>query len=172
MYRFQYLETIAAIRFPINHIEHFLLYRLPSRIPRSPIIASTNTLLADEKVLRIVDVLVGSRLYAIDDLSPCSISPNPHEARSTGPNAYPRLEVKQNSSWYVSRIVTLPVLSQLHEHLEDIDSGSCLVEEHIFSVPALGREVLEISVLTDAVFLTQLLPELAANYPVRRESAV
>ena len=41
--------------------------------------------------------------------------------------------------------------------------GAYLVEEYIFSVPALGRKVLEIPILADAVLLTQLLPELTAN---------
>nr|AGU10944.1 hypothetical protein [uncultured organism] len=35
-----------------------------------------------------------------------------------------------------------------------------LVEEYVFAVAALGREVLEVAVAVDAVFLAQLLPEL------------
>ncbi len=54
---------------------------------------------------------------------------------------YPRFEIEQNGSRYITRIVTLTILSQLHERLQYFDIGSCLVEEHIFPVPAFCREV-------------------------------
>jgi hypothetical protein len=39
-----------------------------------------------------------------------------------------------------------------------------LVEEDVFSVTALSREILEVAILANSVFLTKLLPELAANW--------
>jgi hypothetical protein len=39
-----------------------------------------------------------------------------------------------------------------------------LVEENVLAIPAFGREILEIPILIDPMFLTQLLPELATNY--------
>lgn len=38
-----------------------------------------------------------------------------------------------------------------------------LVEEHVFPIPSLGSKVFEVSILTDAVLLAQVLPELTAN---------
>jgi hypothetical protein len=56
-------------------------------------------------------------------------------------SAYSRFEIHQDGAWDVARIVGL-------------------VEEDIFAVAAFGSKVLEITVAIDAVFLTQLLPEL------------
>lgn len=41
--------------------------------------------------------------------------------------------------------------------------GACLVEEDILPVAAFCRKVLEVAILVDAVFLAQLLPELASH---------
>lgn len=38
-----------------------------------------------------------------------------------------------------------------------------LVEKHILAIAALGREILEVAVRTDAVLQAQLLPELAPD---------
>lgn len=46
----------------------------------------------------------------------------------------------------------------------DVPRVVTLVEEDVFPVTALGREILEVSVLANSVFLTKLLPELAANW--------
>lgn len=51
----------------------------------------------------------------------------------------------------------------------DVPSVVALVEEDVFAIATLGCKVLEISILTDSVFLTKLLPELAANW---EESAI
>lgn len=58
---------------------------------------------------------------------------------------YPWLEVDQDGSRNVSRVVTLVV-------------------KDILAVTALGRKVLKVPVLTDAVLLAKLLPELAADF--------
>jgi hypothetical protein len=38
-----------------------------------------------------------------------------------------------------------------------------LVEEYVFAVTALCREILEVSIAINTVFLTELLPELLSN---------
>ena len=38
-----------------------------------------------------------------------------------------------------------------------------LIEEHVLSVTAFGREVLEVAILADSMLLAQLLPELTAD---------
>ena len=38
-----------------------------------------------------------------------------------------------------------------------------LIEKHIFSIPALSRKLLQITILVYSMFETQLLPELTAN---------
>ena len=52
-----------------------------------------------------------------------------------------RLQVEQDGARDVARVIRL-------------------VEEDVFAVAALGREVLEVAILVDAVLLAQLLPEL------------
>jgi hypothetical protein len=59
--------------------------------------------------------------------------------------AYPWLEVDEDGAWDVACVVALVV-------------------EDIFAVAALGREVLEVPVLADAVLLAELLPELTADF--------
>jgi hypothetical protein len=39
-----------------------------------------------------------------------------------------------------------------------------LVEKNILSIAALGREVLQVSILADTMLQAQLLPELTTNY--------
>lgn len=58
---------------------------------------------------------------------------------------YSRLQVDQYGSRNVSRIVGL-------------------VEENVFAVSALRCEVLQITILTNAMLLAKLLPKLATNY--------
>lgn len=66
------------------------------------------------------------------------------ESNRAGAGAYTRFEIDQDRSWYVSSVVAL-------------------VEEDVFSVAALCRKVLEVSILSYPVLLTELLPELTAN---------
>jgi hypothetical protein len=39
-----------------------------------------------------------------------------------------------------------------------------LVKEHILAITALGRELLQVSILIDAMLQAQLLPELTSDY--------
>jgi len=57
---------------------------------------------------------------------------------------HPWLQIYQNCSWDVSRIVALVV-------------------EHVFSIAAFCRKVFEVAILVNAVLLAKLLPELATN---------
>lgn len=61
---------------------------LPSLIPITPVVASANATLPDIEVFRIIDILVWARLYTVYDTW---------------------LEIYENGSGYVSRIVTLVV---------------------------------------------------------------
>lgn len=64
--------------------------------------------------------------------------------RGTRYQTYSRLQVYQNRSWDVPRVVALVV-------------------KHVFPIAALCREIFEVAVLVDPVLLAQLLPELAAD---------
>lgn len=57
---------------------------------------------------------------------------------------YTRFEVDQDCSRNIAGVIALVV-------------------EDVFPVTALGREILEVAILADSVFLTKLLPELTAN---------
>lgn len=57
---------------------------------------------------------------------------------------YSWLQVYQDRSWDISRIVALVV-------------------KHVLSISALCREILEVAVLVDTMLLAELLPKLAAN---------
>jgi hypothetical protein len=64
------------------------------------------------------------------------------------------LEIKEDGAWDVASVVGL-------------------VEEDIFAVTSFAREILEVSVLVDAVFLAKLLPELRTDWiPVRLATTV
>lgn len=52
----------------------------------------------------------------------------------------------------------------------DISGVVALVVKDIFAVASLTREILEVSVLADAVFLAKLLPELATNFDITKVS--
>ncbi len=43
-------------------------------------------------------------------------------------------------------------------------TGVHLVKEDVFPIPSLGGKVFQIAILADTVLLTQLLPELTANW--------
>jgi hypothetical protein len=73
--RRDYLQGIASICLSVDHIEHLLLHDLSGRVARSPVVSSTNSLLANEEVLGVVDVLIRARLDRIDDLRKLSRSP-------------------------------------------------------------------------------------------------
>lgn len=102
------------------------MYGFARLISITPIVSSSYATLSDEEVFGIVDVLIWAGLDAVQDSG---------------------LEVYQDSSRNVSRIVTLVV-------------------EDVLAVTAFCCKVLQVAILIDAVFLTQLLPKLAANYAI------
>jgi hypothetical protein len=68
--RWSYFERITSISFSVYHVENLLLYSFTRRVSSTPIIACAHAIFTNEEVLRVVDVLVGSTLYAVDDLEP------------------------------------------------------------------------------------------------------
>lgn len=140
---FAYLEGITAISFTIYHFHDVFMYRLASLITVTPIVCCTDTIFAHVEVLWVVDILVWSCLYSIDDLETVSVSIA--ALLRFIPVTYSGFEIDQDGPRNVSSVVAL-------------------VEEDVFAVAALGREVLQVSVLADAMLLAELLPELAANW--------
>jgi len=68
--RWSYFERITSISFSVYHVENLLLYSFTRRVSSTPIIACAHAIFTDEEVLRVIDVLVGPTLYAVDDLEP------------------------------------------------------------------------------------------------------
>jgi hypothetical protein len=64
-----YFERITSISFSVYHVEDLLLYLFTRRVSNTPIIACAHAIFSNE-VLRTVDVLVGSTLYAVGGLEP------------------------------------------------------------------------------------------------------
>ena len=63
-----HLERIATVRFPVDHLHDLLVHRLARGVPGAPVVPGANAILADVEVLGVVDVSVGARLDAVDDL--------------------------------------------------------------------------------------------------------
>jgi hypothetical protein len=88
------------------------VHRLSGLVPISPVVRRAHPVRADVEVLRVVDVLVGPRLDAVDDA---------------------RLEVDQDRAGYVPRVVALVV--------EDVLAVAALGRE-VFEVAVLVYAVL------------------------------
>ena len=108
------------------------MHRFSCLVSISPVVRCSDTVLPNVEVLWIVDVFVGTGLNAIDDLLFALDHSIPFQSVL---GAYTGFQINQNSSWDVSGVVAL-------------------VEEYVLPVTAFCRKVLEVSVLTDAVFLT------------------
>jgi hypothetical protein len=119
------------------------MHQLSCLVPIAPVVAGSNAALANVEVLGVVDVSVRARLYSVDDLG--KISQFLSGGSITNGDTYSWLEVDQDGPWDVARVVALVV-------------------EDIFAIAALRRKVLEVPVLTDAVLLAKLLPELTADF--------
>lgn len=140
-----HLQGITPVCLSVNHLHDVFANRLATLITITPVIRRTHTILADIKVLGVVDVFVRPRLDAVDDLpttSMFSIRVSSSKARG---ETYSRFQVYQDRSRDVSCIVTLVV-------------------EHVLAVAALGRKLLEVAISSDSMLLAELLPELASNY--------
>src|SRR5437868_1097786 len=106
MDRTGYLQRIAAVSLSIDHIEDLLLHYFSSSIARSPIIPCPNTLLSNEEVFGVVNILVCACLDSVDDLAHTLLAGGPSLAR-TLLRAHPGFQIKQYGSGYVSCIVAL-----------------------------------------------------------------
>lgn len=147
-----YLEGVAPVGLSVNHLHNVLAYGLAALVSVTPVVRSTHAILADVEVLGVVDVLVGAGLDAVEDLSELSLA---HVSQLPQPyhdvivvivvgNTHPGLQVDQDRAGDVSGVVALVV-------------------EDVLAVTALGRKVLEVAILADAMFLAELLPELASD---------
>jgi hypothetical protein len=81
-----HLQAVTTIRLPINHVQNLILHCLAHSISRRPIVTGTCAFLVHIKVLRVVDVAVGT----IDDTIDHS-----------------RLEIQHNCARDVARVVGL-----------------------------------------------------------------
>ena len=81
-----YLQAITPIRLPINHIQQLILNLSTTRIASRPVVPRAGALFQLENVLRVVDVAIRARLYALD---------------------HPRLEVEKQRAGNVTRVVGL-----------------------------------------------------------------
>lgn len=82
------LERVATVCLAVNHLHDLLVHQLARLVAIAPVVASADTILADVKVLGVVNVLVGPRLDAVDDA---------------------RLEIDQDGARDVARVIALVV---------------------------------------------------------------
>lgn len=148
-----YLEGVAPVGLSVNHLHYVLAYGLAALVSVTPVVGGTHAILADVEVLGVVYVLVGAGLDAVEDLSKLFLAhvsqlPQPHHVVIVVGNTHPGLQVDQDRAGDVSGVVALVV-------------------EDVLAVTALGRKVLEVAILADAVFLAELLPELASDCDAR-----
>jgi len=117
--------------------------RLSRLVAITPVISGAVAILAYKEVFRVVDILVRAGLDVVDDLAAESVLL--FAVWPPGPKAtYAGLEVNEDGPRNVAGIVALIV-------------------KDVFPVAAFGSEVFQVSVLANAMLLTQLLPELAPN---------
>lgn len=70
------LETVRAVGFAVYHLHDVLVHGLAGLVAITPVVGCAYAVFADKEVLRVVDVLVGACLDAIDDLvAPVSLCP-------------------------------------------------------------------------------------------------
>jgi hypothetical protein len=139
---YAYLEGVAAIGLAINHFHDILIHRLTTLVTITPVVGRAYTIFTHIEVLGVVNVLVGPCLDTVDNLQKLLSTRSPRQYRIV--RTHPRFQIDQNSSGNISRVVALVI-------------------KDIFAVTTLGREVLEVSILADTMFLAELLPELASN---------
>jgi hypothetical protein len=63
-----YLKGVTAVCFAINHLHDFLVNCLSCLISITPVICCTYSVLSNEKVFRVVNILIRAGLDAIEDL--------------------------------------------------------------------------------------------------------
>jgi hypothetical protein len=66
-WRDAYLQRIASVCFPVNHLHDLFVHRFARLIPITPIVAGSYAALSNEEVFWVVNVLVWASLNAIED---------------------------------------------------------------------------------------------------------
>jgi hypothetical protein len=135
------------------------MHALSRSITSRPVITSAHTMLANEEIFGVIDVLVRARLYAVDHLP----------ASSVGKGVLLQPSERTLGSRSIRIALGMYLVSSLcrwsgQHRLLLFSSLANLVEEDVLAIPTFGREILEISILIDPMLLAQLLPELTANY--------
>lgn len=152
-----YLQRITPICLSIDHVKDLLLHMVTCRVPSGPVVPRANALLPDEEVFGVVDVSIRSGLDAIDDLTSDQLTSagKPEETHTLGSKSSKIARgIYLVSSLCSPRISILrwPRLIEMY-----------LVEKHVLAITALGRKLLQVAVLADAMLQTELLPELAPD---------
>jgi hypothetical protein len=112
-------QRIATICFSVYHLHDIFVDRLSGLVAIPPIVCSSDSILADKEVFRIVDILIWSRLDAVDDLEP-------------------PLAVRRD----MVRLITYTRLQIYQDRARDIACVIRLVEEDVFAIATLCRELL------------------------------
>ena len=102
-----YLKRVTPIRLAINHIENFLLDSISSIVSSTPIVCCAATLGPDKEVLWIVNILIWAILYTLYDLPRPILAFSTSHVTNVEELTYSRLQIEENCTRYVSRVVTL-----------------------------------------------------------------
>jgi len=70
-----HLQRVATVRLAIYHLHDVLMNWFSRLITISPVVRSSNTIFANEEVLGIVYVFVGTRLNSVDNLEMAELAP-------------------------------------------------------------------------------------------------
>ena len=97
------LERVTPVGFAIDHIEDLLLYPVARGITSAPIVSRPHAIFANEKVLRVVDILVRAGLDRLNDS---------------------RFQVYQYGAWDISCVVGL-----VEENIFTVAAFCCKVFE-------------------------------------------
>ena len=130
-----------------------------------PIVSRSATLRIYEEILGVVDMTVWSGLNGIDHLNQSSA-----HRRDSCQDKF-RLTLGSRSSRIARGIYLVSSLYKIHTLLvyssvalrQRVDCLTDLVEKHIFPISALGRKLLQITILIYSMLETELLPELTAD---------
>jgi hypothetical protein len=67
-----YFKRITPVCLSVDHVKDLLLHSFTRSISSTPIVPCAHAIFTNEEVFRVVDVLVRSTLYAVDDLESAS----------------------------------------------------------------------------------------------------
>lgn len=157
-------EGVTAVGLAVNHLHDILADGLTGLVAITPVVGGAHAIFTDVEVFGVVDVFVGAVLDAVyhlwkneKDVLACVVAAcEKHNKvlriqasiRFWGAGTHSRLQVYENRSWNISRIVALVV-------------------KHVLAIASLGGKVFEIAILANAMLQAELLPELASNCGTR-----